>query len=72
MSRQSSRHPTVDGDLLTIKDLCVRLKIARSTLHLWLSRGDGPASIKLPNGGVRFRERDVEEWLDGLGSQQPR
>jgi predicted site-specific integrase-resolvase len=46
----------VDGDLLTIKDLCVRLKIARSTLHLWLSRGDGPASIELPNGGVRFRE----------------
>jgi predicted DNA-binding transcriptional regulator AlpA len=66
VSRQSRRQPTAEGDLLTIKDLCARLKIARSTLHLWLSRGDGPARIKLPNGGVRFRERDVEEWLASL------
>jgi len=27
-------------------------------------------SIKLPNGEVRFRERDVEEWLEDLASTQ--
>lgn len=53
-------------ELLTIKELCERLKIARSTLHLWRQRGQGPLSIKLPNGDIRFRERDVEEWLDNL------
>lgn len=58
------------SDLLTIKDLCERLKIARSTLHLWRQRGQGPVSIKLPNGEVRFRERDVEEWLEDLASTQ--
>lgn len=67
MSIDPNRRATPAGsDLLTIKDLCERLKIARSTLHLWRWRGQGPVSIKLPNGEVRFRERDVEEWLAAL------
>jgi predicted DNA-binding transcriptional regulator AlpA len=63
-TRKPKRQPSPgDGELLTIKELCERLKIARSTLHLWRQRGQGPLSIKLPNGEIRFRERDVEAWL---------
>jgi predicted DNA-binding transcriptional regulator AlpA len=65
-SRPNRRPATAGSDLLTIKELCERLKIARSTLHLWRQRGQGPLSIKLPNGDIRFRERDVEEWLNEL------
>lgn len=65
-----NRQSSPGGELLTIKELCERLKIARSTLHLWRQRGQGPVSIKLPNGEVRFRERDVEEWLEALRTQQ--
>ncbi len=35
-------------------------------LYRWRQLGRGPRSIKLPNGDVRIRVCDLEEWLRDL------
>ncbi len=42
------------------------LKISRSTWDTWLVTGRTPHAIKLPNGQLRVREDDFEEWLERL------
>nr|WP_123670792.1 helix-turn-helix domain-containing protein [Actinocorallia herbida] len=55
---------------LTVADVVSELGIARSTLYVWLATGRGPKFIRLPNGGIRFRESDLKEWLHKLESEE--
>ena len=48
---------------LTILDLCEELGIARSTFYDWRSAHKAPRCIKLPNGGIRIRRIDLDQWL---------
>jgi len=48
-------------NLLTIKELSLRLKIKESTLYTWASRGLLP-SFKL-NGLLRFDQKEIEQWI---------
>ena len=48
---------------LTIPEVCAELRVPRSTFYRWLHTGRGPRSIKLPNGKVRIRRRDLDAWL---------
>jgi len=47
--------------LLTPENLCELLGIRPSTLYAWTSRNLIPY-LKV-NGLLRFREREIEEWL---------
>ncbi|MBW1936385.1 MAG: helix-turn-helix domain-containing protein [Deltaproteobacteria bacterium] len=47
--------------LLTPENLCELLGIKTSTLYAWTSRNLIPY-LKV-NGLLRFREREIEEWL---------
>jgi hypothetical protein len=58
--------------LFTDKEFCQRMKIDRATAYRW--RDDGIVGyVKLPNGQVRYRQRDIDElWanfakMDKLG-----
>ena len=49
---------------LTVTELCDELGIARSTFYDWRAARKAPRCIKLPNGGLRIRRADLEQWLE--------
>jgi excisionase family DNA binding protein len=50
--------------LLTSRVVAQRLGVSTETVLRWVRRGELPA-IRLPNGGLRFGEQQLEEWLEG-------
>lgn len=48
--------------LLTINQTIKRVSVCRRTLDNWRANGSFVEEIKLPSGGVRFREVDIERW----------
>lgn len=51
--------------LLTIDEVCDRLSVSRGALAQLRYEGTGPKFIKLTAKAVRYRESDIEAWLDG-------
>jgi excisionase family DNA binding protein len=51
------------NDKLTVSELCAELKISRSTFYDWRQKRRGPRCIRLPNGDLRIRRRDLDAWL---------
>jgi predicted DNA-binding transcriptional regulator AlpA len=51
---------------MTIAELCAELDIARSTFYEWRAKRKAPRCIKLPNGDLRIRRSDFENWLSTL------
>ena len=52
-----TRHLTVDA-------VCDMLDISRSTFYEWRAKKRGPRCLKLPNGELRIRVADLDEWLE--------
>lgn len=42
-----------------------RLGISRSTVYLWLRKGQFPPPIKLGQRAIGWRASDIEAWLGG-------
>lgn len=53
--------------LLTLADVLTELNITRSTFYDWRAKRKAPPCIKLPNGELRVRRSDLNNWLDSLG-----
>ena len=51
------------GRLLTARQLGDLLGVSAETVLRWTRRGELPA-IRLPGGAIRYREADLEVWLD--------
>lgn len=51
-------------DLLTVREVAERLQVSRSTVRRWVADGSLPAMV-MPSGAFRFREADLETWLEG-------
>lgn len=51
------------GQKLTVDEVCAELQIARSTFYDWRQKSRGPRCIRLPNGALRIRRSDFENWL---------
>ena len=51
---------------LTVHDFCTELGISRSTFYEWRAKGRAPRCLKLPNGEIRIRRADFENWLNSL------
>lgn len=49
---------------LTIAALCDELGISRRTFYEWRAKDRAPRCIKLPNGELRIRQRDLDTWLE--------
>ncbi|MGY1500783.1 helix-turn-helix transcriptional regulator [Streptomyces sp. QTS52] len=56
--------PRLRDEKLTLAEICKDLKISRSTFYDWRAKGRAPRCIKLPNGDIRVRRSDYENWLD--------
>ena len=67
MAHSTRPDPTaLQGDpneKLTVSELCAELKVSRSTFYDWRQKRRGPRCIRLPNGDLRIRRRDLDAWL---------
>ncbi|MFF7634271.1 helix-turn-helix transcriptional regulator [Kitasatospora sp. NPDC008050] len=50
--------------MLTLPEVCDELQISRSTFYDWRQKNRAPRCIKLPNGELRIRRMDLDDWLD--------
>jgi predicted DNA-binding transcriptional regulator AlpA len=58
------RPPAHRRDLLTLTDVLAELDVPKSTFFRWKATGKAPRTIKYPNGSLRIRRRDLDEWLN--------
>jgi excisionase family DNA binding protein len=49
--------------LLTARAVAGMLDVSTETVLRWTRRGELPA-IRLPGGGIRYREDEIECWLE--------
>ena len=54
--------------LWTVEELAEFVGVPVSTLYHWRVEGKGPKAFKVGRY-LRYREDDIEHWLDGLGSE---
>lgn len=48
---------------MTLGEVCAELNVSRSTFYVWRATRQAPRCIKLPNGEIRVRREDLDEWL---------
>jgi predicted DNA-binding transcriptional regulator AlpA len=60
--RSSARH-------LTIAEVCAELDISRSTFYDWRAKRKAPPCLRLPNGDLRVRRTDFDNWLASLDEE---
>jgi predicted site-specific integrase-resolvase len=51
---------------MTIPEVVAELKVSRSTFYYWRQTGKASRCIKLPNGEIRIRRRDLDRWLESM------
>lgn len=51
-------------NLLTLTEVLDELDVKRSTFFRWKATGRAPKTIKYPNGSLRIRRRDLDNWLN--------
>jgi len=76
MAERSSPRPSPRGarstsqaePLWTVTELADYLRVPLATLYNWRCRGIGPSGIRVGKY-VRYRPRDVEQWLRELEDQ---
>lgn len=49
---------------LTVAEICEDLDINRSTFYDWRAKRTAPPCFKLPNGELRVRRHDYDDWID--------
>ena len=49
--------------LLTAREVADMLSVSRETILRWTRRGELPA-IRLPGGAIRYRESELDGWLE--------
>lgn len=49
---------------LKLADVLTELGMSRAAFYRLRARGKAPRCIKLPNGQIRVRRRDLDAWLE--------
>jgi len=61
----------VSVSLLTARQVADLLGMSSETVLRWVRRGEMPAT-RLPGGVIRFRQDDLEAWLEERATAQTR
>lgn len=56
--------------LLSVKDVIGIIGISRSGLYGKIASGEFPKPVAIGQRAVRFRETDVQGWIDGLEAKR--
>ncbi len=49
--------------LLRLPEVLAELDMSRAAFYRMRARGQGPRIVKLPNGQLRIRRTDLDNWL---------
>jgi predicted DNA-binding transcriptional regulator AlpA len=64
-SAQEGNHEAgTSNQLLSQRQVAVRLGVSARTIEGWRARGVGPPFLRLSARAVRYRSSDLEQWLD--------
>lgn len=58
----------VPDGLMTVKDVCAAVRLARSTIHSKVKDGSFPSPIKLSARCVRWRQKAIQQWIEALAT----
>lgn len=53
------------ADLITPDEAAALLKVGRKVLERWRGAGGGPAYLRFNAKTIRYRQRDVQAFIDG-------
>lgn len=72
-SRQEGRDSGSTTELLSQREVAMRLGVSARTVEGWRARGVGPPYLRLSARAVRYRSSDLEQWLDRrrVGDEPP-
>jgi predicted DNA-binding transcriptional regulator AlpA len=67
-SRTLLAHDLLASMLMTVPEMLAALggSVSRDTFYKWRQTGKGPRCFPLPNGELRCRRDDFQQWLDDL------
>lgn len=54
------------GNWMTVAEFCEEMGVSRSTFDDWRAKRRAPKCVRIPNGSLRIRRTDFEDWLDTL------
>ena len=52
--------------LLRLRDVEEQVALKRTAIYRWISRGDFPAPVRIGPRSSRWRESDIDAWLQAL------
>jgi predicted DNA-binding transcriptional regulator AlpA len=51
--------------MLKLPEVLAEINMSRAAFYRLRARGQAPRLIKLPNGELRVRRADLDDWLNG-------
>jgi len=63
-TREANHEALATSELLSQRQVAVRLGVSARTIEGWRARGIGPPFLRLSARAVRYRAVDLEQWLD--------
>jgi excisionase family DNA binding protein len=62
-AERQQESPVIEGDLMTVAQVALKLHVTEPTVRRWVSNGELPATRIGPRQLVRVRRADVEKFL---------
>jgi excisionase family DNA binding protein len=60
----------VNDNLLTVQEVARKLKVSIRTIWRYEAAGKIPRAVRLSGNTVRWKARDIQDYLDGLNGDQ--
>jgi excisionase family DNA binding protein len=60
----------VNDNLLTVHEVARKLKVSIRTIWRYEAAGKIPRAVRLSGNTVRWKARDIQDYLDGLNGDQ--
>jgi predicted DNA-binding transcriptional regulator AlpA len=54
---------------LRLKEVLEQIAVSRSTFDMWRAAGTAPQAYVLPSGQLRYKQDEVDEWLESRAEQ---
>lgn len=64
MTKRKPHVPTDPNTLIDEEAAASYLAVSPRTLRNWRTRGGGPEFVKVSKRCIRYRIRDLDEWID--------